>query len=363
METASEIASLLRDMGITEVYEGIGVTGVVGIIRGEAGEGPCVGLRADMDALPLQETATVEYKSLNDGKMHACGHDGHVSGLLCAARVIFSRRSAMKGVVKLIFQPAEEGRGGAPAMIRDGVLEAVLGPRVDFVYGIHLWTHGKLGEVLCSEGPVMAASDKFFIDVVGKGGHGAAPQGTVDAIVEAAALVTSLQTIISRNKDPLESGVVTCGTINGGYGYNIIADRVNITGTCRSFTKDTQELIKTRMQDVCCGVAKTYGGEINMTYDYGYPPTINAYPDCVKVVNNASSKVVGDKRSGLVQKTMGAEDFSYFLERRPGCFFFVGAALPGDFRPHHKSVFDFDEKALLISASIYVTIISDLLSS
>mmetsp|Transcript_1909 Transcript_1909/g.4447 ORF Transcript_1909/g.4447 Transcript_1909/m.4447 type:complete len:210 (+) Transcript_1909:604-1233(+) len=205
----------------------------------------------------------------------------------------------------------------------------------------------------------MAACDKFTIRVHGQGGHGAAPQGTVDAIVEAAAVVTSLQTIVSRNKDPLDSGVVTCGMIKGGYGYNIIADKVEITGTSRSFTPQTQALIKERMGCICCGVAKTYGGEIDLEYEENFPPTINQHPAQRRAVVSAASRIVGGERAGLPQKTMVAEDFSFFLNERPGCFFFVGAALPGEVRPHHQAVFDFDERALLVSASVLVLIVRD----
>jgi amidohydrolase len=190
---------------------------------------------------------------------------------------------------------------------------------------------------------------------------GAAPNGTVDAIVEAASLVTSLQTIISRNKDPQQSGVLTVGTISGGYARNIIADKVVLCGTCRSFTPQTQELIKTRMRDMCCGVGMTFGGEIDMNYRYGYPATVNSYPENVTIVQQAAAKVVGSDRSCGTFTTMGAEDFSFFLEKKPGCFFFVGCGFPGECRPHHKSVFDFDERALLVSASIFVQIIRDTL--
>lgn len=363
VNTAARIVDHLRSYGITEIYERIGKTGVVAIIRGSS-DGPCIALRADIDALPIQETAEILYKSTNDGVMHACGHDGHIASLLAAAKVLFKQRRNITGIVKLIFQPAEEGYAGALAMVKDGVLEGdSCGPRVDSIYGIHLWSPDPVGTIGCREGPIMAASDRFKITVKGKGGHGAMPQGTVDAIVEAASVVQALQTIVSRNMDPLESGVVTCGTINGGYGYNIVPDNVVITGTCRSFTPSMQELIKSRMCDVCCGVARTYGGDIKMDYEHGYPPTINAYPECVKVVTCAASKIVGEEWSAKPQKTMGAEDFSYFLQERPGCFFFVGAALPGEPRPHHKSVFDFDETALLVSASMFIQIIRDLLSS
>lgn len=360
-KTAEKVAELLRSYGITEVFEKIGQTGVVGIIRG-AFPGPCIGLRADMDALPIQETATIPHASKNAGVMHACGHDGHMAGLLAAAKILNSQKDSLAGVIKLVFQPAEEGLGGARDMIKDGVLEDTCGPKVDVIYGLHLWSMGAMGIIECQGGPVMAASDRFDIDVKGKGGHGAAPQGTVDAIVEAAALVSALQTVVSRNKDPMENGVLTVATISGGYNYNIIADHVKLTGTCRSFTPEVQELIKKRMGDICCGVAATYGGEIDLKYTYGYPPTVNAYPECVDVVNRASASVVGPERSGRPQRTMGAEDFSYFLQQRPGCFFFVGAALPGDTRPHHKSVFDFDEEAILVGASVFVNIVREVLA-
>lgn len=360
-ETAKKIAELLREYGISEVFENIATTGVVALIRGTR-PGPCIALRADIDALPVQEIAEVPYRSLNEGCMHACGHDGHMAGLLGAARILNTQKDTLSGCVKLIFQPAEEGYGGAAVMIKEGVLnDGPYGPKVDAIYGIHLWSFEALGSVCCSDGPVMAASDKFTIEVKGKGGHGAAPQGTVDAIVETAHLITALQTVVSRNKDPLESGVVTCGTIRGGYGYNIIADKVEISGTCRSFSPQTQELIKSRMQGICCGIAHTFGGEIDLKYYYGYPPTVNSWPECVQIVKKAAAKIVGPARSGLPQKTMGAEDFSYFMQAVPGCFVFVGAALPGDTRPHHKSVFDFDEDAMLVSCSLLVQIIRDTL--
>jgi amidohydrolase len=368
-KTAERIVKLLKNIGIVDkdIYEGIGKTGVCAIIYGCAGDGPCIMLRADMDALPIQEAATgIEYTSKNAGCMHACGHDGHMASLICAAKILFNNKNNLRGSIKLCFQPAEEGRNGATAMIKDGLLEGegggkCGGPRVDYVYGIHLWSFNRLGEVMCSNGPVMAASDKFIIDVKGSGGHGAVPHKANDAIVSAANLVTSLQTIVSRNVDPLESGVVTVGTINGGFGYNIIADQVTIMGTARAFTKETQEKIKTRMVDICCGLGQMYNQNVNLDYQYGYPPTINAYPEEVEKVKKAASRVVGDKRSNLLQKTMGAEDFSFFLEERPGCFFFVGAAKRGEILPHHKSVFDFDERAMLVSASVFVELVNDIL--
>jgi len=361
-ETAKYVALQLRSYGITEVIEKVGRTGVVAIIRGGAGAGPCIALRADMDALPLQETGDCPFISQNQGVMHACGHDGHVSSLLATARILFEQRDKMRGTVKLIFQPAEEGFGGAREMIKDGVLEeGVTGPRVDAIYGAHLWSFDLLGKVGARKGPMMAASDKFSINVFGKGGHGAAPQSTVDAVVVAATLVTTLQSVVSRSKDPLDAGVLTCGTINGGSGYNIIADKVVITGTCRSFTTKTQEVMKERMNTICCGIGAAYGAAIDMDYKHGYPPTVNSDSTSVDLLHAAATSIVGKNNSGVPYITCGAEDFSYFLQQRPGCFFFVGAALPGELRPHHKSVFDFDERAMEVTSSVFVQLIRILL--
>ena len=371
-ETAKYVAAQLRSYGIAEVVEGVGRTGVVALVRGGAGAGPCIALRADMDALPLQESGDCPFISQRAGVMHACGHDGHMAMLLGAARVLHEGRAGMRGTVKLVFQPAEEGFGGAREMIKEGVLEGDeaalaaggkrLGPRVDAIYGAHLWSYDALGRVGARKGPMMAASDKFEINVVGKGGHGAAPQSTVDAVVVAANVVTTLQSIVSRSKDPLDAGVLTCGTINGGFGYNIIADHVKITGTCRSFTRHTQDMQERRMHEICGGIGAAHGADVKMTYTHGYPPTVNSDHRSVDLLHAAAEKVVGKGNSSVPYLTCGAEDFAYFLQKRPGCFFFVGAALAGQpLRPHHKSVFDFDEDAMLVGASVFVQIIQDLL--
>jgi amidohydrolase len=362
--TAAKIVTILRSYGIEKIWEQVGKTGVVAVIEGGAGSGPCIALRADMDALPLPETADIPYKSVNNGIMHACGHDGHMASLLAAARILHARRATLKGSVRLIFQPAEEGLGGAREMLKDGVLtEKYGGVNVDECYGIHLWSYMATGTVSVTNGPFMAASDKFDIRVYGKGGHGAQPQGTVDAIIEAAHLVTALQTIISRNRDPLDPAVVTIGKISGGHNYNIICDEVEISGTARSFTVETQELVKKRMLEICDGVAATFGGKIDLKYSYGYPCTDNKYPGPVSLVRNIASGIVGEERCKHEAKTCGAEDFSYFLQQVPGAFFFVGAALPGEVRPHHKSIFDFDEDSLLVSAALFVGIIERILGS
>ncbi len=291
--------------------------------------------------------------------MHCCGHDGHMASLLGAAQALGSLASTLRGVVKLIFQPAEEGYGGAREMIKDGVLEAVVGPRVDEVYGAHLWSYEPLGMVGARKGAMMAGSDKFSISIVGKGGHGAAPQGTVDSIVVASTLVQALQTVVSRAIDPLEPAVLTVGTMKGGFGYNIIADEVTIGGTTRCFKPSVQATIKERMQCLCSGIGAAFGAECSLTYTHGYPPTVNSHQGCLDTLYGAAAKVVGQGNVKNDVITCGAEDFSYFLQERPGTFFFVGAALPGEIRPHHKSVFDFDERAMAITASTFVHLVLD----
>ena len=353
--TSKAIAEKLEEMGI-EVSTGIAQTGLTGLIRGGK-PGKTIALRADMDALPIQETSDIEYKSVNDGVMHACGHDGHIAMLLGAAKAINQIKQKLNGNVKLIFQPAEEGLAGALHMINEGVIADV-----DEIYGIHLWNYQKVGEIGVKDGPIMAAADLFEIEVMGKGGHGATPHGTVDAVIVASHIVNSLQTIVSRNTNPLESTVVTVGMINGGYNFNIIADKVTLKGTTRSYTKENRELIKTKMNEIITGTEKIFNAKIQLKYKDGYPPTVND-KKCTKNVINAISKVIGGS-SHAPYLSMGGEDFSYYLEKIPGCFFFVGS-LPLDRKPlsipHHCSHFDIDEKSLLIGSSIFVKIIEDLL--
>jgi len=353
--TSKVIAEKLEEMGI-EVSTGIAQTGLTALIRGGK-PGKTIALRADMDALPIQETSDIDYKSVNDGVMHACGHDGHIAMLLGAAKAINQIKQKLNGNVKLIFQPAEEGLAGALHMINEGAIDDV-----DEIYGIHLWNYQKVGEVGVKDGPIMAAADMFEIEVIGKGGHGATPHGTVDAVIVASHIVNSLQTIVSRDTNPLESTVVTVGMINGGYNFNIIADKVILKGTTRSYTKENRELIKTRMNEIIAGTEKIFNAKIRLKYKDGYPPTVNN-KKCTKNVINAVSKVIGEN-SYAPYLSMGGEDFSYYLEKIPGCFFFVGSS-PLDSKPlsipHHCSHFDIDEKSLLIGSSTFVKIIEDLL--
>jgi len=352
--TSKIIGETLKEMGLAPKMN-VGKTGVTADLS--FGEGPTIALRADMDALPMQEASGLDFSSKHDGVMHACGHDGHMAMLLGTAKVLTQNGDRFNGTVRFIFQPAEEGAGGARYMIEDGCLDGV-----DEIYGIHVWNYQPVGEVGITDGPVLAAADMFEINIKGIGGHGAAPQGTVDAVVVSSHLVQALQTIVSRNTNPLESTVVTIGTISGGHNFNIIADEVTLSGTARAYTEENRNLIKTRMAEIIDGVSKTFGAEISFDYEDGYPPTIN-HTDPVNKVLKAAERVVGEK-AGMPYLSMGGEDFSYYLQKIPGCFFFVGSA-PNDQKlfetPHHCSHFTMDERALLVGPSIYLNLVDDLL--
>ena len=352
--TADVIIEELRSMGL-DPKEKVGKTGVTADLK--CGNGPVIALRADMDALPIKETSGLEFSSKNTGVSHACGHDGHMAMLLGAARAISDNRKIYNGTIRFIFQPAEEGEGGARYMIEDGCLDGV-----DEIYGIHLWNYQKLGEVGVKDGPVLAAADMFDIKVKGIGGHGAAPQGTVDTVVVSSHLIQALQTIVSRNTNPLDSTVITVGKINGGHNFNIIADEVSLSGTARSYTEENRVLIKQRMKNIIEGIAKTYNAEITLDYRDGYPPTINHIAPTEKVLK-ASNRIVGQK-AGMPYLSMGGEDFAYYLQKIPGCFFFVGSA-PNENElfetPHHCSHFNMDEEALLIGPSVYLNLIDDIM--
>jgi amidohydrolase len=353
--TSKLVAERLQLLGI-DVQTGVGKTGVVGTLKGNR-HGKTIALRADMDALPIQETNDIPYKSQNAGIMHACGHDGHTAMLLGTAEALSKQADKLKGTVKLLFQPAEEGQGGARYMIEDGALDGI-----DEIYGIHLWNYQKYGTLGVKPGPIMAAADIFEITIHGKGGHGAAPQGTKDAVVIAAQLIQTFQTIVSRNTNPIESTVITVGQINGGYNFNIIADTVTLKGTTRAYTEDNRQLIKHRMKEIISGTEKIFDANIKLDYEDGYPPTVND-PEAAKKLLSAAAEILGDG-AGAPYLSMGGEDFSYFLQKAPGCYFLVGSA-PEDREPlsvpHHCSHFDIDERALLVGSSVYFQLIDDLL--
>ena len=352
--TAKKITSELKSMGFKPKTK-VGRTGVTADLM--FGDGPVIGFRADMDALPIQETSGLSFASKNNGVMHACGHDAHVAMLLATAKIMSQKSNQYKGTIRFIFQPAEEGAGGARYMIEDGCLNGL-----DEIYGIHVWNYQPFGEVGVKSGPVMASADMFDIKIKGVGGHGAAPQGTVDAIIIASHLIQALQTIVSRNTNPLDSTVVTVGKINGGHNFNIIADEVNLSGTTRAYSEQNRILIKSRMKEIIRGIANTYNADIDLDYKDGYPPTIN-HKSQSETVLEAAKKVVGEK-AGSPYLSMGGEDFSYYLQKVPGCFFFVGSA-PNKQKlfgtPHHCSHFNIDERALLVGPSIYLNIIDKIL--
>jgi len=352
--TADIIEKELKSMGL-KPKTNVGKTGITADLK--FGDGLKVGLRADMDALPIQETSGLDFSSKNNGVMHACGHDGHMAMLLGTAKVLTQTTNNYNGMIRFIFQPAEEGDGGARYMIKDGCLN-----ELDEIYGIHLWNYQPLGEVGVKDGAVMAAADMFDIKIKGIGGHGAAPQGTVDTIVIASQLVQAFQTIVSRNTNPLENTVVTIGEINGGHNFNVIADEVNLSGTTRSYSEKNRQLIKSRMSEIIDGIASAYNAEIIFEYKDGYPPTINHLKP-TKNVLNASRQVVGENARDPYL-SMGGEDFAYYLQKIPGCFFFIGSA-PNKNNlfetPHHCSHFNMDEEALLVGPSIYLNLIDNLM--
>ena len=352
---SNKVANLLKDFGI-EVHQGIAKTGVVGVLK-KGNSNKSIGIRADMDALPIKEINTFSYKSTIENRMHACGHDGHTAILLGAAKVLVSMKEKLHGNVRFIFQPAEEGDGGAQYMIEDGCLD-----HVDEIYGLHLWNYQPYGQIGVQSGPVMAAADGFHIHIKGKGGHGAAPQGTVDAIAISGHVITALQTIVSRNTNPLENTVITIGKINGGYNFNIIADTVTMEGTARSYTEENRQMIKTRIKDILDGLGQSFGASITLDYWDGYPPTVNHEIPTEKV--KRAIYEITDNEGCKPYLSMGGEDFSYYLQKIPGSFFFLGSS-PLDREPmsvpHHCSHFDFDERALFVGSSIFIQIIEDAL--
>ena len=350
--TSELVINRLKSYGI-KIQQNIGKTGVLGTLKASNSTKRTIALRADMDALPIQETGDSAYKTIHKGVMHACGHDAHVAMLLGAAEALASMKEQLSSNVKFIFQPAEEGYAGAKFMIEDGALDDV-----DEIYGMHVWNYQKSGTVGVQSGPVMAAADIFTIIIKGVGGHGATPQGTVDCVVVASHLIQALQTIVSRNTNPLESTVVTIGQINGGYNFNIIADEIILKGTTRSYSTENKKLIKERMKAIISGIEKTFGAKIKLHYKDGYPPLINN-PEITTKLSDAAKTVVGNK---VIKPylTMGGEDFSCFAEKVPGCFFFLGTAPQNSTPmsvPQHCSHFNIDEDAMLIGSSIFIQIV------
>jgi amidohydrolase len=345
VETPSFIASYHEKLG-HEVRTEVGERGIVAILRGGK-SGKTVALRADFDALPIQEERDVPYKSKVDGVMHACGHDGHTATLLVLARVLNSIKDEIEGDIVFIHQHAEElPPGGAIAMIQDGCLD-----NVDVVFGTHLWATGPLGKIGYRSGPTMAAADRFEIKIKGKGGHGAQPHLTKDAILVGTQLINNLQQLVSRRVNPLDSAVLSVGSFEAKNAYNVIADTAHIGGTVRTFNEDVRNLMEREMERVVKGTSITADTDYEFLYKRGYPATVNHRKETEFVAEIAKSipGVTGVKES---EPHMGGEDFAYYLQHVPGTFFFTGAQNPKweETYPHHHPKFDIDERAMLIAA-------------
>ena len=342
-KTSAFVAEQLRELGL-EVHTGLAHTGVVGILRAGQKKDPAVLLRADMDALPVQEVEGREYGSKIPGKMHACGHDGHTAMLLGAATVLAPRAAQLARDVVFCFQPGEEGMGGAEKMIDEGVLEMT---ETSSVFGLHLWAGTEVGTALVRPGPAMAAQDEFEARIVGVGGHGAIPQTTIDPIVAVAQAVTALQGVVSRNVDPVETAVVTVGSLHAGDAANVIPDFARLQGTLRSFTGEVRELLKRRVREVLEGTAAASGCRVEFELKPGYPPLVND-PASARLAARLAGEVFGAEQVIEHPPIAASEDFSYFLQERPGAFVFVGAKneAKGITAPHHSPRFDVDEDAL-----------------
>jgi hippurate hydrolase len=347
--TAGIVAEKLKEFGCDEVVTGIGRTGVVGVIRGrQNGSGKVIGLRADMDALPIEEATDVPHKSKVPGKMHACGHDGHTAMLLGAAKYLAETRN-FDGTAVMIFQPAEEGGGGGDAMVKDGLMERF---GIQEVYGMHNMPGIPVGHFAIRPGPMMAAADRFSITIEGKGGHAARPFECIDPVVAAAHVITALQTVVSRNADPLESAVVSVCTVKAGEAFNVIPQTAMLLGTVRTLTPEMRDLCETRIRAIVENVCAAFGARARVEYNRGYPVTVND-PGRTEFMVRAA-EAVGTKVDTTVPPLMGAEDFSYMLESRPGAYIFIGN---GDTAGVHHPAYDFNDEAAPFGASLWAKIV------
>ncbi len=346
-ETARFVAEKLAAFGCDEVATGIGRTGVVGVIRGRQGDGATVGLRADMDALPINEITGKPYASRTPGKMHACGHDGHTAMLLGAAKYLAETRN-FPGSVAVIFQPAEEGGAGGLAMVRDGMMDRF---GIGQVFGMHNMPSLPLGHFAIRPGPIMAATAEFTITVQGKGGHAALPHRSIDPVVAGSQLVTALQTIVSRSADPVDAVVVTVTKFHAGDAYNVIPQHAELAGTVRTLRKEVAAMAHERMKAICEGVGLASGTTIKLDFQPNYPVTVN-HPEQTVLAADVAATIAGDPFvHRAIQPLMGGEDFSYMLESRPGAFIFIGN---GDSANLHHPAYDFNDEAIAHGVSYWV---------
>lgn len=352
--TARVVAEKLKEFGCDEVVTGIGRTGVVGVIKGRLPGNRVIGLRSDMDALPILEKTGKAYASQTTGKMHACGHDGHMAMLLGAARYLAETRN-FAGSAVVIFQPAEEGGAGGKAMVDDGMMERF---GINEVYGMHNMPGMPVGHFGVRPGPIMAAADFFEIHVAGQGAHAAIPQLSIDPVYISCQLVIALQGIVSRNVDPLESAVISTTVIHAGEAENVIPQDATLKGTVRTFSEKIRDLVEARMNAIADATAAMHGAKIKFTYHRGYPVTVN-HADQTAFAARIAADVAGDARvNTAVAPIMGAEDFSYMLEARPGCFIFIGN---GDSAGLHHERYDFDDNAISTGVSYWVRLVEQAL--
>ncbi len=355
--TAGVVAEKLKSFGCDEVVTGIGRTGVVGVIRGRKGEATrTIGLRADMDALPILEATGLPYKSTVDGKMHACGHDGHTAMLLGAAKYLAETRN-FAGTAVVIFQPAEEGGGGGREMVKDGMMDRFA---IEEVYGMHNYPGLPLGEFAIRPGPMMAAADRLYIDIEGLGGHAARPHVSIDTVLVGAQIINQLQSIVSRNVDPLEAAVVSITQFHAGTADNIIPHTARLTGTARSLTPEVRDTLEKRLHEVVEGTAKLYGAKAKLTYKRDYPVTRNHERQTAFAAEVASGVVGRERVNANVAPVMGAEDFSFMLEARPGAFIFVGN---GDSAGLHHPAYNFNDEVIPVGTSYWVKLVETALGA
>ncbi|MEN8895343.1 MAG: M20 aminoacylase family protein [Yoonia sp.] len=348
-QTAAFVVERLQEFGITDIHTGIATSGVVAIIEGQ-GDGPTIGLRADMDALPMQEETGLPYTSTVDGKMHACGHDGHTTMLLGAARYLAETRN-FKGRVALIFQPAEENGAGGNVMVQEGILD-----RFDIaeVYALHNAPGTPVGHFYTTPGPIMAAADTFHIHITGKGGHAAMPHETVDPIVAALGIANAIQTIVSRNNYSQDNLVISITQIHTGSTDNVVPEKAYINGTVRTFDNAVQGMAMARLEAIVAGQAAAFGVEAYLDYEVGYPATINDAAKTAFAADVAREIAGDDGVNANAGPEMGAEDFAYLLEKRPGSYLFVGN---GETAGLHHPEFDFDDEAAAAGASFFARIV------